>query len=108
MQKKNPELCLSVECQNTLKDRSRLTQGKLQHSQIKRHLFTASGLNAVTSSDHQDLTDNKIGELKSYGVTLVVFKKVKDDKFPNEQSVISYEDFFSDVYPKALKNWEKK
>lgn len=106
--KKNPELCLSVECQNTLKDRSRLTQGKLQHSQIKRHLFTASGLNAVTSSDHQDLTDNKIGELKSYGVTLVVFKKVKDDKFPNEQSVISYEDFFSDVYPKALKNWEKK
>ena len=38
----------------------------------------------------------------------MVFKKVKDDKFPNEQSVISYENFFSNVYPVALKNWEKK
>ena len=106
--KKNPELSLSVECQNTLKDRVRLTQGKLQHSLIKRYLFTVSGLNAATQSDHQDLTDNKIKELKSSGVTLVVFKKVKDDKFPNEQSVISYENFFSNVYPVALKNWEKK
>ena len=67
-----------------------------------------SGLNAATQSDHQDLTDNKIKELKNSGVILVVFKKVKDDKFPNELSVISYEEFFSDVYPKASKNWEKK
>ena len=75
---------------------------------IKRYLFTVSGLNAATQSDHQDLTDNKIKELKNSGVTLVVFKKVKDDKFSNEQSVISYENFFSNVYPIASKNWKKK
>ena len=48
--KKNPELCISAECQNTLKDRVRLTQGKLQKSKIKRCLFTATGLNAATMS----------------------------------------------------------
>ena len=45
--------------------------------------------------------------LKSSGVTLVVFKKVKDDKFSKEQSVISYENFFNNVYPVASKNWKK-
>lgn len=106
--KKNPALCLSVECQNTLKDRVRLTQGKLQHSLIQRHLFTASGLNAATASDHQDLTNNKIKELKNSGVILVIYKKVKEDKFKDEPSVISFEDFFNIVYPKAQEKWKIK
>lgn len=106
--KKRPELCLSAECQNTLKDRVRLTQGKLQHSKIQRYLFTASGLNAATQSDHQDLTDNKIKELKNSAVNLVVFKKVKEDKFADEETVFSYEQFFNEIYPNASKNWKKK
>ena len=106
--KKKPEVCLSAECQNTLKDRVRLTQGKLQHINIQRYLFTASGLNAATKSDHQDLTQNKIKELEEYGVKLVVFKKVKEDKFADEETVFSYEQFFNEIYPNALKNWKKK
>ena len=99
---------MSAECQNTLKDRVRLTQGKLLHSKIKRYLFTATGLNAATESDHQDLTHNKIKQLKDLGIILVVFKKIKEDKFPSEEAVISYEYFFNDVYPEASKKWKKK
>ena len=106
--KKKPEICLSAECQNTLKDRVRLTQGKLQHIKIQRFLFTASGLNAATKSDHQDLTPNKIKELEESGVNLVVFKKVKEDKFSDKETVFSYEQFFNEIYPNASKNWKKK
>ena len=106
--KKKPEICLSAECQNTLKDRVRLTQGKLQHIKIQRFLFTASGLNAATKSDHQDLTPNKIKELEERGVNLVVFKKVKEDKFSDKETVFSYEQFFNEIYPNASKNWKKK
>ena len=106
--KEKPEICLSAECQNTLKDRVRLTQGKLQHIKIQRFLFTASGLNAATKSDHQDLTPNKIKELEESGVNLVVFKKVKEDKFSDKETVFSYEQFFNEIYPNASKNWKKK
>ena len=100
--KKYPELCISAECQNTLKDRVRLTQGKLQKSRIKRCLFTATGLNAATQSDHLDLSENKITQLKELGITLVVFKKIKHGKFSDENSVISYEDFFNTLYPNMI------
>jgi hypothetical protein len=71
-------------------------------------LFTASGLNAATASDHQDLTNNKIKELKNSGVILVIYKKVKEDKFKDEPLVISFEDFFNIVYPKAQEKWKIK
>jgi len=102
---KNPEHSISAECQNTLKDRVRLTQGKLQASKLKKYLITPSGLNAATKSDHGDFSLEKINQLKESKITLVLYDEIKTKKFPKKSNVISFENFFNNVYPEAEKKW---
>ncbi len=104
----SPTDCLVSECQSTLKDRFRLSLGKIPtDNPVKKYLFTASGLGIITESDKGDLSKEKINEIKDKGWNLVVFEDVKK-KFYKYKSVISYEDFFNRVYPATASLWVGK
>lgn len=102
-----PSDCIVSECQSTLKDRFRLSLGKIPPDKpIKKYIFTGGGLNVITSSDDRDISPDKVKEIKDKGWILVVFDKVKKDKYPEEGAVISYEQFFNRVYPALSGLWD--
>ena len=91
----------------TLKDRFRQSLSELLEAegtkQMGKYIATASGKNLITSSDDDDITKNKIREIKNEGFKLIVFEDVKD-KFLAEPSVITYEDFIKNyVEPLATR-----
>lgn len=102
----NPSNCIVTECQTTLKDRFRLSLGKVPRGNpIDSYIFTAGGLGVITANDKNDLTDNKVEEIKEKGWKIVVFKKFKDETFNNNPIVISFEDFFNRYYPSKETLW---
>ena len=54
-----------VECQTTLKDRFRLSLGKTNdlNREATKFIATLSGVNLITQSDHNDITQAKIDEI---------------------------------------------
>ncbi|MDA9044902.1 type II restriction endonuclease [Gammaproteobacteria bacterium] len=99
-----PNDCMLCEAQSTLKDRFRLTQGKANTVPTNRYLFTAGGAGIIRKNDVKDFTQDKLDELQSKGVTLVVLKKVKEE---NNHSILkSYEEFVSTIYPSQSFRWE--
>jgi len=93
-----------VECQTTLKDRFRLTQGRRQAiRQAGKFLATATGGNVITMSDDADLTTEKLAEITEYGVTLIVFQRVQE--FLNDDNVISFEQFINQEIPSLQQRW---
>lgn len=99
-----PNNCMLCEAQSTLKDRFRLTQGKANTVPTNKYLFTAGGAGIIRNTDKKDFTDEKLNELQSKGVTLVVLKKVKEEI--SHSIVISYEDFVNTEYPSQSFRWE--
>ncbi|EIW6614813.1 type II restriction endonuclease [Clostridium perfringens] len=74
-----PSQTINIECQTTLKDRFRLTTGKLTTEHVKKYLATATGCGLITSRDVNDLSVEKIKEIiVENNTTLVVFKDVKE------------------------------
>ena len=93
------EDCISVESQQTLKDRFRLSLGKLKKfKKIQKFIATVSGKGLITDSDKSDLSKAKIDEISRAGVKLIVLKSVKDDLFMENNNVLSYEEFFNIIY----------
>lgn len=79
-----PSQTINIECQTTLKDRFRLTTGKLTTEHVKKYLATATGCGLITSRDVNDLSIEKIKEIiVENNTTLVVFKEVKDKIISN-------------------------
>ena len=99
-----PNDCMLCEAQSTLKDRFRLTQGKANTVPTNRYLFTAGGAGIIRKNDVDDFTEDKLDELQSKGVTLIVLKKVKEEK--NHSILKSYEEFVSTIYPSQSFRWE--
>ena len=99
-----PNDCMLCEAQSTLKDRFRLTQGKANTVPTNRYLFTAGGAGIIRKNDVKDFTKDKLDELQSKGVTLVVLKEVKEGK--NHSILKSYEEFVSTIYPSQSFRWE--
>ena len=99
-----PNDCMLCEAQTTLKDRFRLTQGKANTVPTNKYLFTASGAGIVRDTDTSDFTKEKLNELQSKGVTLVVLKEVKE--IFNHSIMKSYEEFVSTIYPSQSFRWE--
>ena len=99
-----PNDCMLCEAQSTLKDRFRLTQGKANTVPTNKYLFTAGGAGIIRKNDVDDFTEDKLDELQSKGVTLIVLKKVKEER---KHSILkSYEDFVSTIYPSQAFRWE--
>jgi hypothetical protein len=102
----NPSNCIVTECQSTLKDRFRLSQGKVPRGNpIEKYIFTAGGLGVVTNNDYNDLTNNKVSEIRDKGWKIVVFKKLKEQKFTDNPIVVTFEDFFNLHYPAKSTLW---
>lgn len=75
-----PSQTINIECQTTLKDRFRLTTGKLTTEHVKKYLATATGCGLINTKDKNDLSIEKVKEIISdNNTTLVVFKEVKDN-----------------------------
>lgn len=55
----NPSLVINIECQTTLKDRHRLTTGKLTGEPVIRYLATGTGCGLFTKNDIKDFTLEK-------------------------------------------------
>lgn len=99
-----PNDCLLAEAQTTLKDRFRLTQGKATNIRTNKYLLCASGCGVMTKRDTGDFTEKKLDELKSKGVTLVVFKEAKERI--NHPIMMSFERFVNTEYPAQEIKWE--
>lgn len=98
-----PNVCMLCEAQTTLKDRFRLTEGKALTVQTNKYLFTTGGTNIMRDAKN-DITDGKLSEIQSKGVTLVVFKEVKDKWRHN--TMRSFEEFIRNEYPSQATRWE--
>ena len=91
------------EAQTTLKDRFRLTQGKALTVQTNKYLFTTAGTSIMRDAT-SDFTDGKLSEIQSKGVTLVVFKEVKDQW--NHNTMRSFEEFIQTEYHSQKTRWQ--
>ena len=94
-----------VECQTTLKDRFRLSLGKTNdlNRQSTKFIATLSGVNLITQSDHNDITQAKIDEIHDNDWQLVCLRQVAEDR--NSPTVISFEDFVNTEYPNRSGLW---
>lgn len=93
----DPNFVMNIECQTTLKDRHRLTSGKLTNEPIKRYLATGTGCGLFNKGDVRDFTINKLKELILVNnITIVVFDDVKTQLVNKIES----------VYEHALRNGE--
>ena len=93
-----------MECQTTLKDRFRLSLGKA-HEQVgtTKFIATLTGTNIITASDHLDLTDAKINEIRDNHWRLVALREIAEQK--NSPTIISFEDFVNKEYPNRSGLW---
>lgn len=93
----SPQDCIMMECQTTLKDRFRLSLGKGQSLPgIAKFIATATGCNLITDKDHNDLTQEKIDEIRDKQYRLVALQQVAQRW--NNPTVISFEDFVQIQY----------
>ena len=92
----NPSNSIVAEFQTTLADRHRLSLGKLSETKfqkVTKSICTLSGDNLVSNKGENDLTKNKIKEIKNKGWILVLRKKIKEEKFKDDKEIYSFEDF---------------
>ena len=103
----NPSNTIIAECQTSFADRFRLTLGKASESKfikVNKVVFSMSGDSAVSPKGKNDFTASKIKEIASKGYVLVILKGVKNDQFPNDPEIISFEDFVNKYYPSRVNN----
>lgn len=100
-----PENCLLLSSQTTLKDRFRLSLSQISAiSNVRKYIVTATGAGIITPRDPQDLTDNKLREIKEKGFEIIVFDEVKK-KYSNNPTVMSYSYFVQKEYPTISQLW---
>jgi hypothetical protein len=101
-----PQDCIMMECQTTLKDRFRLSLGKGQSfPTITKFIATATGANIITDSDHADLSESKINEIRDKQYRLVSFRQVAEGV--DDPTVISFENFIDTEYPSRSNLWQE-
>ena len=105
---KNPSASMICEAQTTLKDRFRLSTGKTSPSSaIQKYVFCIGGAGVVRNTDGLgDFSNDKLKEVKSKGITLVVLNEVKAKLSKIEPSVISFDDFVAKNYPGISLRWK--
>jgi hypothetical protein len=102
------ETAMIMECQTTLKDRFRLSLGKTNdlNRQSTKFIATLSGMNVITQSDHNDITQAKINEIHDNNWRLVCLRQVAEELVNNNQdTIISFEDFVNNEYPRISQRW---
>ena len=97
-----------MECQTTLKDRFRLSLGKTNdlNRQSTKFIATLSGVNLITQSDHNDITQAKIDEIHDNDWQLICLREVAEELVSNNpDTIISFEDFVNNEYPRISQAW---
>ncbi len=86
----------------TLKDRFRqsLSGRDAENDEIPRFIATGSGNSVFTGSSKSDMTQNKVDEITDQGFSLIVFDSLKNNRYPDEEQVISYTDFYGNTLEK--------
>jgi hypothetical protein len=85
-----PGQAMNIECQTTLKDRFRLTLGKITAEHAKKYLVTATGCSLITDNDIKDLSIDKVNEtIVVNNTTLVVFSEVKEQLIRNINNYVN-------------------
>jgi hypothetical protein len=85
----------------TLKDRFRSSLGDVPED-IPQYIITASGVGAVADKDYNDITNNRLDEIRKSGATLVAVERAAS-QYPQRDCVISYEEFLNDSLPEHFK-----
>jgi hypothetical protein len=103
--KKQPQNCMFLSSQTTLKDRFRLSISQISAiSSVRKYIVTATGAGLINVADKNDLTNNKIKEIGDKGFKIIVFDEVKN-RYPNNQTIISYSRFIQKEYPAIASLW---
>lgn len=101
-----PATSIYISCLTTMRDRFRQSlsapSAALDPDKDNKFIATASGKDLITASAAGDVTREKIQEITAEGFTLVVFEDVKNEKFPAEDGVISYTQFFAEKLPALI------
>ena len=75
----SPTMVINIECQTTLKDRHRMTSGKLTDLPLQRYLATGTGCGLFNEHDINDFSFEKLQELLiTNHIIVVVFEDVKN------------------------------
>lgn len=101
----NPDYTIFLACQTTLKDRFRLSLSKVTRDRVRTFIATGTGHNVITDNDGGDLTEKKVNEIHDKGYRILVFDEVKEDKFPDNNTVMSYSEFAQEELPNIAERW---
>lgn len=101
--KNEPKNCCSVACQTTSNDRFRLTFAQMPADTRNRACTAIGNSNFGKKLGPDSLSNNKLDEAKKNGVKFVIFEHAIDDRLRNSQTVMSYNEWFSEL--KAIKNF---
>lgn len=104
MFRENPDYTVFLACQTTLKDRFRLSLSKIKTDRIRT--FIATGKNLITDNDENDLTKDKVKEIHDKGYRILVFDTVKQEQFPENNTVMSYSEFVQKELPNLAERWD--
>ena len=98
-----------IECQTSLRDRFALTTGKQTEFNERSTKFyaTIAGLNLANAGDDADLNDHQINRITGYNRQhpwrVITLRQVAEDR--NSPTVISFEDFVNNEYPRISQRW---
>ncbi len=55
----------------------------------------------------EDITQNVTNTINRYNITLIIYGRIKDAKFPDQQNVQSFENFFTYEMPHVIEYWNR-
>ena len=97
-----PKNCCAVACQTTSNDRFRLTFAQMPKDTRNRACTAIGNSNFGVRLGPSSLTENKLEEAKKNGVKFVIFASAIDSRLKKSQTVLSYQEWFSELL--TLKN----
>ena len=101
-----------LECQTSLRDRFRLSIGKTSPNtqNCRKFVATMAGLNLLNLGDDRDLFPNMINQILIFGQpqssppwVVIALRQVAEDR--NSPTVISFEQFVNQEYPRISATW---
>jgi len=96
--RKNRMACVVISIKRTLRERWKQVVGELSSTNAGRiYMMTAD----------EDISSSKIGEMQKHNVNLVIWDKLKKEKFNKHFNVIGFSQFIKIDLPSSKKLWKQ-
>lgn len=96
--RRNRSACVVISIKRTLRERWRQVVGELASINAGRiYLLTAD----------EDISQNKVDEMKGHNVNLVIWDEYKKKSFKDSYNVLGFNQFISEDLPSSRKLWER-